>query len=283
MTKKNNPIQIDDSGIVRTVQLVNIIGSGGDTVKVTNGGLDVNIQDQNTDAIIAYFNQVTNSTTITIETALDDTAITVADSTGAVIGSYIIIFNADQQRFTTFFATSVSGNIINLDGPLDVVYPVGTFVDIAIVDLSVDGTVTPQVFGLRGTTVPPGSVPIEFDLTRIMFQMVTDSPVSFGLFGNLPELSKGLFMRKRDGRYKNIVNFKTNDDIAQAMFDYDVFVATNPAQGVDGFKARLTFAGQNKVGVTIRLGPGEDAEWWVQDDLSGITRFRILAEGHIVE
>lgn len=283
MSDLNNPIAVNDEGIRRVIQQVGIIGSDGGRSRVTNGGLDINIQDQYTDAIFIYFNQVLSSTTLATNAVEDAYTLEVSDATNFVIGRYLILFNPALIRFSTFFVIGVSGTTITLDSPLDVAYPSGTFADIATIDLNVDGSGTPEIFGIRGTTVPPGSVPIEFDLTRMMYQMVTEDLVTFGLFGDLTALTRGLLFRKRDGRKKNIWNIKTNDEIALYMFDYDVFQATNPAQGVNGLKSRLTFAGQSKLGVTVRLGAGEDGEVWVQDPLQDLVKFRILAQGHIVE
>ena len=67
------------------------------------------------------------------------------------------------------------------------------------------------------------------------------------------------------------------------MFDINVSQSINPAQGVDGFTARMTFAGQNKVGVAIRLPIGEDLEFIIQDDLTNIVTYEVVAEGHIVD
>ena len=247
------------------------------------GNQNVVTQDQHTDPIIIYFNQVTNNTILADPVVLDSITIEVVSAVGISAGKYLTIFDATIQRFSTFFITAVLNETVTLDSPMDVAYPAGSAVDIATVDLNVNGSVTPVKFGLRGTTEPPDSVPIKFDVTRIMIQCVTGTAVSFGLFGDQPILTNGLVFRKRDGRFKNIFNFKSNDEMANTMFDWDILSASNPSQGVDGFKGRLTFAGQSKIGVTVRLGPGEDGELWVQDDLQLITRLRIIAEGHIVE
>ena len=44
----------------------------------------------------------------------------------------------------------------------------------------------------------------------------------------------------------------------------------------------MTFAGQSKIGVALRAGPGEDIEFIVQDDLTGIEEFHITFEWHVV-
>ncbi len=264
-----------------------IQANGKKAMAVTGGGqaLDVALQDQTTDVIIAYFNQVHNSTALAVaipDITTNPRIIVVDDATGIVVGSYIILFDPVSVRFSTFFATAVNGVNITLDSPIDFEYPIGTFVDVAIVDMSVDGSVTPQVFGLRGVGAPPG-IELSFDVTRIILTCIADSPVSLSLFANIAALTNGLLLRARNGRFKNVFNVKDNREIKGLMFDFDPSVATNPAQGEDGFVGRLTFGGQNKIGVVIRLPIGEDLEAWVQDNLLGITSFRIRAEGHIVE
>lgn len=254
---------------------------------VTGGGqaLDVLIQDQTTDPIIVYFNQVHNSTTLDVavpDVTTDPRIIVVVSATGIVVGSYIILFDPESVRFSTFFVTAVNGVNITLDTPIDFEYPAGTFVDVAIVDMSVNGSVTPQVFGIRGIGAPPG-IELSLDVTRIIFTCIADSPVELSLFADLAALTNGLLLRSRNTRFKNILNVKDNREIQGIMFDYTPSVATNPSQGEDGFVSRLTFAGNHKIGVAIRLPIGEDLEVWVQDNLLGITSFRMHAEGHIME
>ena len=261
--------------------------NGKKALAVTGGGqaLDVALQDQTTDAIIVYFNQVHDSTALAVavpDITTDPRIIVVDSATGIIVGSYIILFDPTSVRFSTFFVTAVNGVNITLDSPIDFEYPIGTSVDVAIVDMSVNGSVTPQVFGLRGVGTPPG-IEVSFDVTRIIFTCIAASPVSLSLFADLSALTNGLLLRSRNARIKNIFNVKDNREIQGLMFDFTPSVATNPAQGEDGFVSRLTFAGQNKIGVAIRLPIGEDLEIWVQDNLLGITSFRIRAEGHIVE
>ena len=114
-----------------------------------------------------------------------------------------------------------------------------------------------------------------------MFQMTTDSAATYPDFGDITDgLTKGLVIRRVDGTYYNILNVKTNSEIALVAFDYDALNSLNPS-GVSGVKARLTFAGQNKMGVVQRIGPGEDLQILVQDDLSDLLSFNILFEGSV--
>lgn len=239
-------------------------------------------QDQTTDAIIANFNQVTNQTTLSTAIALNDRILPVVSATGISVGSYIILFDAASIRFSTFFVTAVAGLNITVDSPSDFAYPAGTNVDVAITEMAINGAVTPQVFGLRGTGAPPG-VELTFHLTRLIFQILTDSNPALDLFGNIAALTNGLLLRSRNGKKKNIFNVKTNGQLQNLMYDVDYFDALNPIQGTPGLMGRLTFGSPGKMGVVISLPIGEDLEFWIQDDLTGLEHFSVIAEGHLVE
>lgn len=240
---------------------------------------DVADQDQHTPTVIVKFNQVHDSTTLASEALINQREIVVTSSTGIVVGSYVILFSLVTQRFYFGEATDITGTpTIILDTPLDSTFPAGTFVDIAITDLSVNGLTTPQTFGLRGLGAPPG-VDIQVDIERILFTCVADSAVSASLFADLPALLNGLVLRVRNGTTHNTFNIKSNRELAGLMFDFDVSAATNPQQGEDGFKTRFTIS---RLGVVIRLAVGEDLELIVQDNLLGITILECIAEGSIV-
>lgn len=261
--------------------------SGGSWVKYYDGGAkDVALQDQTSRPLIAKFNEVQNSTTLSVAAVKGSYEITVTATTGFVAGRYIILFDPDSENFSFYTQIgAVAGNVVTLDTPVDFAYPIGTFVDAAITNMNVDGSGTPRVFGLRGTGAPPG-VDITADVTRIIFQCTTTTAVSLPLFGNLAALTNGLVLRRRDGTLQNIFNVKTNGDLAGIMFDFAVTATLNPVQGRDGFVCRLSFGGQSKIGVVIRLPIGEDLEFLVQDNLAAgpldITLLEVVAEGHIV-
>ncbi|MCK5613023.1 hypothetical protein KAR91_64720 [Candidatus Pacearchaeota archaeon] len=255
------------------------------------GVADVAIQDQTTRPIISYFNRVTNSTDLAADGSIGDTTITVTSATGIAVGSYIILFNPTAVKFMFARVTSIAGSpVITLDTPLDFDFLTGTFVDVAVTDLSTaNGSLgSPIAFGLRGTGAPPG-VDLSVDITRIIFKCTCTSAVDLTTFCNFARLINGLLLRRRNDVYENIFNVKDNGELAGIMYDFQVAAATNPQQGIDGFTSRLTFAGMNKIGVAIRLPIGDDLEFLVQDDLltaqstQTITLLEIVAEGHIVQ
>ena len=253
------------------------------SMKKSKNVTDVAIQDQVTRPIIVKFNEVSNSTTLSAPAVKGAYTIDVTTTTGFVDGKYIILFHPGSENFSVYTQIgAVATNTVTLDTPIDFAYPSGTFVDAAITDMSVDGSGVVRVFGLRGVGAPPG-VDIKVDITRIIFSCIASSAVDLSLFANITALTRGLVLRKRNDTTENIFNVKSNGEIAGVMYDLTILAALNPVQGIDGFTGRLTFAGQNKIGVAIRLPIGEDLEILVQDNLTGITKLEITAEGHIVD
>ncbi len=250
----------------------------------SNGAIPINIQDQHTDIIIFKFNLIDASTTTAANVLINARRIKLSSMDSVSVGDYLIAFNPDSLRFYKGHILSISIDTVTMDTPLDWTMPAGTFIDITTTNLAIQGGSTIdsiKTFGLRG--VSPSPVGESVDITRIIFSCQTSGAVDLSTFGDIAGgLTNGLVLRKRDGRYFNIFNVKTNAEIAGIMYDWDPHASTNPIQGQDGFIARLTFGGQSKIGVTVRLDPGDDLELLVQDDLSSITLLEIIAEGHIV-
>ncbi len=209
-----------------------------------------------------------------------DLTFDVSDATGFLTGHYLSIFNIAANRFFLANILDVTDDTITVETPLDFAYPVGSFVTAGEINLNVDGSSTPVIYGLRNTEEAIGSA---FDITKLIFTCLTSTAVDLSKFGDISGgLTNGLVLRKKDGEYKNIFNVKTNGDISNIM-KYEPLSATNPAQGQDGFIGTMTFAGQNEMGVTIRLEPGEDIQLINQDALQTITTLSVIAKGHIVE
>lgn len=249
-------------------------------------------QDSTSPALITKFNQVQETTTLSAPNILFSYNITVDDPTGIVLpvddvsGSYIIIFSVPTGRVYFGHVIGLVGNVVTLDTQLDSVFPNGAFVDITTTNMVVDGSVTPELFGIRGLGVIPGVV-LEVDITRIIITCYTTTAVSLNKFGNLPKLLRGLALRERNGITSNIFNVKSNGELAGILLDFIPYDAQNTQQGQHGFNARLTFASPEKLGVAKRLSPGDDLEALIQDNLASgapdITFLEIVAEGsHVV-
>lgn len=279
---ENEPLKIPPSSGI-DIYIFAYDKNGSVRVDALTEFTDVAIQDQTTQAVIAKFNQVQGGSTTTALTVIGGYTIEVADATDFSAGSYVVMYSTIIDRYYVGYVLSIAGGVLTMDTPLDAAYPVGSPVGSAITNMNVDGSGIPEVFGLRGSPVQ-NPLNLVFDITRIIFNCTTDDAVDLSKFADIAGgLTRGLVLRKRDGEYFNIFNVKTNGDIAGVMYDFTVEQASNPAQGQNGFYARLTFAGPEKIGVVQRLAEGEDLEFLIQDDLTSILKFEVVAEGHVVD
>jgi hypothetical protein len=148
--------------------------------------------------------------------------------------------------------------------------------------MNVSGTLAaPEIFSLRAAE-PPGGIDVTIDITRIILHGECTATPTLGEFGDLNKLTNGLVFRRTDGTNQNIFNVKSNLDLAGIAYDFEIYDASVSSQGLNGFTCRLTFAGQNKMGVAIRIGKNEDIEMLVQDNLTGLVSFQVTVEGHVV-
>ena len=245
-------------------------------------GLDVNIQDQTTRLIIGYFYRALETTrTLAANTVPGAYTIEVTDATGLVIGDTIELFqNSDNPASYMADIISISSNTLTMDTPLDVVFDTALTPTLFKVEtqMNVDGSVTPVVFEFTNGTE------VDIDITRIIFTIVATGATEYTDFGDIPLLTKGVVLRKRnaDGTYHNIANIKSNGQWKSIMYDVDFFDPTHPA-AVNGVAGRLTFAGQNKIGVTVRISETEALELVIQDNLSTLVAFIMIGEGHYVD
>jgi len=109
--------------------------------------------------------------------------------------------------------------------------------------------------------------------------MLTGAGVDLSKFGDIAGgITKGIILRKHSTTTRrNVFNAKTNAELKNIMYDFDIQSASGNQQ--DGCTGRLTFGGQEKLGAVIRLEANQDLQLVIQDDLSGIDNFEMLAEG----
>jgi len=238
--------------------------------------VDATLQDSTAPLFIVKASQLVIETTLTIVTAKDDYIVNVTSAASFVVGQYLTIYSVADNR--VFFSNILAINTlaITLDSPLDFEFPIGAIVSVGTQEMAVDGSVTPQIFGIRNPTNV--DIPLSIDITRIMFKCLTSSATDLSMFGDIAGgLLRGIVVRRVDGTYQNIFNAKTNGELKSLMFDYDPETVTQ--QGQDGFTGRLTFAGQNKMGAVVRLSAQEDLQIIIQDNLDSLDSFRVIAEG----
>lgn len=247
-----------------------------------NTALKVFIQDQTTPALFVKASKLIAGTTIAVQPTIEDKTVTLTDSSGMSVGELLFLTSVPSSRFYTGRILGNTANVITLDTPIDFAFEVGQEAKSTTTNMAVDGSSTTQIFSARSAE-PTGGLGLVVDVTRMIFKCITATAVDLSKFGDQAALIKGVVVRRTDGVTINQFNIKTNGDIAELMFDYMPYDAQNAQQGQHGFVARLTYGGGSKVGVVVRLGPGDDLEFMIQDNLSAITSFEVTLEGHVVQ
>lgn len=249
------------------------------TQKMLNGSHDVYVQDQTTDIIDLYFIDHENAVELTLAegASVDAKTVTVMDATGVTAGDAIEF--TENAHVMQAVVLDVTGAVITFNAPLDKALTTACVCVAGKWDMVVDGSTTTKTYSVK----PPSGV--KWDITRIMIGMTASATMDDSKFGSLTALTNGIVLRRSDSSNHNIFVASDNGGLAERMYDAE-YPDKVPA-GVYAFRARRTFAGQDKNGVVIRLDGdnGDELQLLIQDNLSGgtLTKFAVVAQGHEVD
>ena len=248
-------------------------------------GVAVFVQDQTTGVLDVPFLEAQSAISLALDTVVDSRNITLTAGHGLTTATDAggVIEIADSSNGSWFIQAeivTVTGDVVLLDSPVNRIFTTaGSILQHSHKDMNVDGSVTPVVFSILPFGLQSG------DMVRTIVEMRSSAAMDFEKFGSLPALTNGVVMRVNngDGTYRHLYNFKSNGDIIEYCFDHSFQV--NNANNVRGFTARLTWGGQGKHGVVIRLDGalGEALEIIVQDDLTGLDRMHWTCQGSEIQ
>ena len=280
------------------IQKVLIAGANtGEQVRSTNGGLDVNIQDQTTPSVehflyqeqndISFIGNLTKGQNIF---ALNPGHNIVNDSfTNPNDRDYINIHYVDADlpgvlgaRFNQFAVVTISGNNISVTPPIPYDLDISKIETAkrVRVNMAVAGTHTTPV---KFETRPPNG--LRWDLTRMILDMILTSGADDGKFGNLPALINGIYFGFEGDNFTEYqLTVIDNGGFRASAFDV-LYTSRSGGGGDYGQAVRKTSAGQDKLGVTIRLDGVTNDKFvkYVQDSLLLLNRYRVKIMGHVVE
>lgn len=250
-------------------------------------GVSVFIQDQTSPVLTVPFLQSRSVITLSSDAIADgvNRVINLTAGHGAVVGETIELAEIGTNNFMQSEVVSINVNAITLDQPINRPYTTSNTLALrSTKDLLVDGSITPQVFSILPLPTQSG------DMVRIIVEIRSEAgkEMDFTTFGSAPELLNGCVIRINygDGTFKNLFNFKSNSDFFEQGLDHSFSAAKAVGNTVSGFTARVTWGGQSRYGVVIRVDGSlsEALEVVIQDDLrtvtTGNTRFRLIAQGH---
>ena len=246
----------------------------------TNGGMPVNIQDQTSRAVDLCFIQAQGTpTTLSVQADPNDSTITVASTTGFVDKNVVGIFSPGGDFYFGRQVGAPAGNVITLNTPIDVTFPIGNNCITAIDNMNVDGSSVTQIFQVGPVGVGSG---VQIDITRLLGFIQDNAAMSTDKFGAITGgLTNGVVLRLNNTIIHNIWNIRTNGEIG--LLTFDAMYIDNAGGGTSyGLNFRNTYAGPSRHGVVLRLGEGETLEILIQDNLSSLEIFKMMAQGHVV-
>jgi hypothetical protein len=266
----NHPAQLNRSVIAG----IDDLGNSGN-VKVTRGTLDIHDADIHNILINRHFidfDAATENPSVAI--AAGDTTVLVADTTGFAVGDDIVIKDAggDVREHHFLITALVVNTSITVDRPIDKDYTTSATLELVAVDMNVAGTLAaPVIYEI----VPPSDE--VWHLLRILISITDDTAMDDAKFGGIAALTNGVVLRDNKTDDTTLTIWKSNQDMIEDM--YDVTYSSKAPAGSYGLRGRFTFKNS---GVAIRLDGalGETLQILIQDDLTGLSTFKIKTQGH---
>lgn len=260
-----------------------IVGNGI-PFKTLDGALNIHRAAVHQRTINDFFHRHGAATTLTVAANPGDVSITVADTTGFVVGAYVHLGPSPATTEPihpqiTIVAPATGPGIVTLDRPLDFGYTNGAEVLLAIVNMrSVAGGTLAAPIVYRYF---PQEGRIEH-IKQIILSMDHSSPGADDLFGGIAKLINGVVLRAHiSGETGTLTNWKNNSDIKLDFGPERVIYAAKSGGGTHGTAARGSFDDLD-IGVRLDAAAGDFLEILIQDTaITGLTDFRVKTQGHV--
>lgn len=273
----SNLIIFKSGNINARIQAVNEVTGELENINSFGGALNITDGFVHKAMVNEYFTRdVGPSTTLAAITEVGDTDITVADSTGIIIGDMIKAGTTFLREVGVMTVTNVVSNIITLDRPIAQELPIGTVVkEVENNMASSVGTLTsPVIYELAP---PPGII---WQITTLLITITDNLVMDDGKFGGITAFTNGVVgvAKTTAGRTANIANWKTNGDMMGDMY----LVEYNDRAPAGGYGLRGKWD-LTSVGIIAEIN-GDEGEYirvLIQDDGTGNASFRIKAQGRV--
>lgn len=254
----------------------------GSPIGSLRGALNIHNADVHQTPINHYFYQNLGAYTLSLPINAQDSSMTLTSVTGIVAGSRLHLTDSSNLNHDhdLLLVISVVGNVVSVNRPIDKAYAVATTsVTRVNIDINTSGTVAaPQVYTLLPS---PGEV---WHLTSMDFSMTDATAMDDSTFGGLVQLTNGVVVRQHDvmnNSYETFSHWRYN-----SAFNVDGFItnyASKAPSGVYGYSGSLDFNQRYESIVRLANTATEvvQMEVLVQDNLTGLSTFRMKVHGHI--
>lgn len=233
---------------------------------------------------VATNRELGTETTVAVAVAVDDYQIEVADSTGFVDGSELIIKEGPKQEFIVYNVVGApAANVITLDTHVGVTFTTAAEVVLVTTDLSsAAGTIaSPQIYSIQ----PPTQSIVHIE--KFLLTMTMSSAGDPSRFGNIASgLTNGAVLRgfsAEASTFFNFTNWKTNGEIDQDTGE----VEYQDKVGAGDFGVSSPGLIKISSGSIIRLdgdaggtGIGDQIQISIQDDITSLLSMAVKFQGH---
>lgn len=249
----------------------------GVTYNVKDAPIDVFIQDQTSRPIELFLFLNEGSFELATGVDVDDNTF-IAEAGHSITVGDVVCFQ-DSIFIMQAIVLNVNVNTITIDSPFDYAFKAGAGCAYGTRNLSIDGSVTPQVFAVSPQNLIDG---VSWDITRMMIVMNDDEDMYDNTFGGIPALTNGVQFRVSDGFNTNLFNIKQNSDYRLTAYDVNYTDPSVTPINTTSLSVRKSFGGQDKYGVVIRLESktNDKFEAIVRDDIRGNAEMYIKIQGH---
>jgi len=240
--------------------------------------IPVAVAETPTDMVDAYF--VREVATFTLSANATLLAATFAATAGHGITTGMVVCFREGDRFYQGEVTNVSTNTITVDSPLDFAFTTACAAIRGTYNANLNGTqANPIIFRVTPVGMQAGII---WHINRIIITMTDASAMDDAMFGGLTALTNGVLVRTTGSHVNNLFNVKSNGEFA--LRAYDASYASKAPSGSYGFRVRSSFNGADKRGTPVRLAvdSADSLEVVIQDNLTGLVSFNIVAQGHRV-
>jgi hypothetical protein len=253
--------------------------SSGHQITITTSGF-LNIH--NADAHEILVNELAHLCTGSIQTltaaaSLGD--VTVAVTSGGFYSANDVLEIRENGTKESLFhtVTSINGNSLILDMPLDHTYTTSAVAETVIVNIaSVAGTLASPV-----TFVTKPFSGATWHITRMNVAIEDDKAGSDDKFGGESARTYGIVIRENKSNgteFTSLTNWKSNGDMIKDT-GIDLEYHQKGAGGNHGVRARWTLKRADAISKLVGAN-GDQLEFLIQDDMTDLISTRINIQGH---
>lgn len=238
----------------------------------------ISITENTSDSIEAFIAEYKSTTSSVNNITRGDYIFTATTGHGIVVGNCLCFY--EDTKYTQLEVVGVSGDIISISGIFDYSFTTDVIIKRGNNNLAVNGSITPVEFS---ASLQPFIQDVNWQISHISFHIEDNAVMDDSLFGSLTRLTNGVVGIAKNTLWHNLFIVRSNGGI-KLRSDFFAYSDKAPA-GFYGFTGVKRFGGIGNHGTIVELHSttNDSISAIVRDDLSNLTKFRIMIHGNKVK